>query len=89
MLKLNVMLPLQNESSRPLKLYLEPLSEYFIVSPGQKVEIHAVFGDHTRNLNFTVAPNDDFLTIYAPGEIGGFVDCFVICNGVRLHADGN
>ncbi|GAA4335958.1 hypothetical protein GCM10023165_12730 [Variovorax defluvii] len=82
-------LPLQNESSAPVKVLLEPLSEYFIVQPGQSIEIHAVFDDVTTNTSFTIAPNDSSLTVYAPGEISGFVDCYVTCGGVRLTPDGN
>ncbi|WP_269632536.1 hypothetical protein [Pelomonas sp. BJYL3] len=82
-------LPLQNESSTPLKVLLEPLSEYFIVQPGEHIEIHAVFDDMTDNTSFTIAPNDAFLTIYAPGEISGFVDCYATRDGVRLTPDGN
>jgi hypothetical protein len=89
MSNLKLMLPLQNESTSPLKLYLEPLSEYFMLRPSQKVEVHAIFDDQTKNLNFTVATNDTFLTIYAPGEMSGFIDCFVTCDGIRLEADGN
>ena len=82
-------LPLQNESSAPIKVLLEPLSEYFIVQPGQSIEIHAVFDDVTTNTSFTIAPNDSFLTVYAPGEISGFVDCYVTRDGVRLTPNGN
>jgi hypothetical protein len=82
-------LPLQNESSAPVKVLLEPLSEYFLVQPGQSIEIHAIFDDNTSNTTFTIAPNDSFLTIYAPGEISGFVDCYAIRDGVRLTPDGN
>ena len=86
---ITMILPLQNESSNSLKVYLEPMPEYFILKPGQKVEIHAIFDKQTKNTNFTVAPNDDFLTVYMPGEISGYVDSFVMCNGVRLIPDGN
>jgi hypothetical protein len=89
MANLFLKIPVQNESSTPLKIYLEPLSEYFIVQSGEKVEVHAIFDEKTNNLNFTVAPNDSFLTIYAPGEVAGFVDCFATHNGVRLVPDGN
>jgi hypothetical protein len=82
-------MPLQNEASGPVKVLLEPLSEYFIVQPGDSIEIHAIFDDQTTNTTFTVAPNDSFLTVYAPGEIAGFVDCYVTRNGVRLAPDGN
>ena len=84
-----VKLPLQNEGSMPVKVLLEPLSEYFIVQPGQQIEVRAVFDDNTKNTAFTVAPNDSFLTVYAPGEIAGFVDCYVTRDGVRLVPDGN
>jgi hypothetical protein len=84
-----VKLPLQNECSGPVKVLLEPLSEYFIVQPGESVEIYAIFDDQTSNTTFTVAPNDSFLTVYAPGEIVGFVDCYVTRDGVRLAPDGN
>jgi hypothetical protein len=82
-------LPLQNEGSAPVKVLLEPLSEYFIVQPEQSIEIHAVFDDMTTNTSFTIAPNDSFLTVYAPGEISGFIDCYVTRDGVRLAPDGN
>jgi hypothetical protein len=82
-------MPFQNESSEPVKIYLEPLSEYFFIQPGDKVEVHAIFDEQTSNLNFTVASNDGFLTIYAPGEITGFVDCYMTLNGIRLVPDGN
>lgn len=87
--EITMMLPLQNESSNSLKVYLEPMPEYFILKPGQKVEIYAIFDEQTKNTNFTVAPNDDFLTVYMPGEISGYVDSFVMCNGVHLTPDGN
>lgn len=86
---LNVKLPLQNESTKQIKVLLEPLSEYFFIQPGEKVEIHAICDDNTENVSFTLAPNDAFLTIYAPGEIAGFVDCYMTRNGVRLEPDGN
>jgi hypothetical protein len=82
-------LPLQNESSGPVKVLLEPMSEYFFIQPGQYIEIHAVFDDVTTNTTFTIAPNDSLLTVYAPGEISGFVDCYVTRDGVRLEPDGN
>lgn len=86
---MTVKLPLQNERSVPLKVLLEPLSEYFIVQAGHSIEIHAVFDDLTTNTSFTIAPNDSFLTVYAPGEISGFVDCYATRDGVRLTPDGN
>lgn len=82
-------LPLQNESSMPIKVLLEPLSEYFIIQPGQRIFICAVFDERTVNTSFTIAPNDGFITIYAPGEISGFVDCYVTRDGIRLEPDGN
>jgi hypothetical protein len=89
MTNLVVRLPLQNESTAAVKLILEPLSEFFWIQPGQKVEITAVCDDKTSNTHFTIAPNDDALVVYAPGEIAGFVDCFVTCNGARMKPDGN
>jgi hypothetical protein len=85
---LKLILPIQNEGSKAMKILLEPLSEHFIIQPGQKVEINATFDSNTDNMFFTVAPNDTFLTIYAPGEIRGFIDCFMTCNGIRLSPDG-
>lgn len=35
---LTARLPLQNESSTPVKVLLEPLSEYFFVLPGESIE---------------------------------------------------
>ena len=89
MTKITAKLPLQNESSAPIKVLLEPLSEYFIVQPEQTIEIHAVFDDMTTNTSFTIAPNDSFLVVYAPGEIAGFIDCYVTRDGVRVAPDGN
>ncbi|SFO93987.1 hypothetical protein SAMN05216567_103412 [Variovorax sp. OK605] len=86
---LHLRLPLQNERAEPFKILLEPLSEYFIVQAGQRVEVHAICDDATTNTTFTVAPNESFLTIYAPGEIAGFVDCYMTRDGVRLAPDGN
>lgn len=87
--ELFVKLPFQNECSKPVKVLLEPLSEYFIIQPGESVEVHAICDDNTYNVTFTVATNDSFLTIYAPGEIAGFVDCYMTRDGVRLAPDGN
>lgn len=89
MSNLTLKLPFQNESSVPVKVLLEPLSEYFIVQPGEGLEVHAIFDEKTSNMSFTVAPNDSFITIYAPGEISGFVDCYATCDGVRLIPEGN
>ncbi|WP_156894779.1 hypothetical protein [Janthinobacterium sp. 1_2014MBL_MicDiv] len=83
------MLPLQNECSSAMKILLEPLSEYFILKPGEKVEIHATFDERTIHNSFTVAPNDSFLTVYAPGDIAGFIDCYMMRDGIRLTPDGN
>jgi NAD(P)H-flavin reductase len=82
-----VRLPIQNESESVVKVILEPLSEYFLVKPGQRIEVVAEFDDETRN--FTVAPGDDCLTIYAPGEISGFIDTYATGDGVMLVPDGN
>jgi hypothetical protein len=82
---LEATMALQNEGSSPLRLCLEPLCEHFILEPGQKVKVHAVFNASTENRNFTIAPNDLLLTIYAPGEISGFIDCFVVFEGKRLE----
>lgn len=79
-------LPLQNEGSKVMRLVLEPLCETFLIQPGQQVEIHAVFGEDTNNGFFTVAPNDDCLVVYAPGEITGFVDHYVTLDGVRIRS---
>ena len=77
-------LPLQHEGSAPMRLVLEPLCKHFTIQPGQKIEIHAICNDQTTNRAFTVAPNDKCLVIYAPGEIAGFVDQYVTCEGARL-----
>jgi hypothetical protein len=84
-----VRLPIQNEGESIVKIILEPLSEYFLVKPGQKIEVVAKFDGETTNCNFTIAPDGDCLILYAPGEISGFSDCFVMENGVRLMPDGN
>ena len=86
---LHLKLPLQNERTDSIKVLLEPLSEYFILQPGQRAEVHGICDANTSNAVFTIAPNDGFLTVYAPGEISGFVDCYMTHNGVRLTPDGN
>lgn len=85
----HLVLPLQNERNDSVKILLEPLSEYFILKAGVKVEVHAIFDANTDNNAFTVAPNDSFLAVYAPGEIAGFVDCYMTLDGVRLVPCGN
>jgi len=47
----------------PVKVLLEPMSEFFFIQPGIKVEIHAICDANTNNVNFVVAPNDSFLTV--------------------------
>ena len=89
MANISIKIPLKNESKIPLKILLEPLSEYFIIQPNEIVEVHAIFDEITKNNEFTIALNDSFLTIYAPGEIAGFVDCYMTRDGVRLLPDGN
>jgi len=83
----SLILPLQNEGSKVMRLILEPLCETFLVQPGQKIEIHAVFREDTTNGFFTVAPNDGFLVVYAPGEIAGLVDHYVTLEGVRVKPE--
>ncbi|WCM86285.1 hypothetical protein [Acidovorax sp. NCPPB 3576] len=82
-------LPLVNEGAEPVKVLLEPLSEYFVIQPAQRVEINGICDEKTANPQFTIALNDGFLLIYAPGEIAGFIDCYVTCDGIRLEPDGN
>lgn len=86
---LHITLPLQNESTKVLKIYLEPIPEYFFVQPGEKVVVHGICDADTGNTVFTVAPNDDGIVVYAPGEISGFVDCYLTRDGVRLKPDGH
>jgi hypothetical protein len=64
-----VKLPLQNEILQPINIVLELLAESFTIAPSERVEVHALCDDKTNNIIFTVAPNDSFLTIYAPGEL--------------------
>jgi hypothetical protein len=89
MSNLFIKLPFQNESALPVKLILEPLSEYFIIQPNQKVEAHAICNATTSNTFFTVAVGNSSTTLYAPGEISGFVDCYITHDGKRLVPDGN
>lgn len=84
-----IKITIQNEKSTPTKIVLEPIPEYYILQPGQRVVVHATFESNTENQNFTIAPNEDFIVIYAPGEISGFIDCFVTHEGVRMEPDGN
>ena len=89
MANLHVELPLQNECSSPVKVRLEPIPEWYMLQPGQQVVIHGICNANTCNTAFTVAPGDSALTIYAPGEIAGYLDCYMTCNGIRLMPDGN
>jgi hypothetical protein len=67
---LYVKLPLQNESTKPINIVLEPLSESFCIQPGESVEIHGICDDKTSNVTFTVAPNDSFLRFMLQGRLG-------------------
>jgi hypothetical protein len=89
MSNLHIQLPFQNESDSPIKLILEPLSEYFIIQPNQKVEAHGICDDKTSNGFFTVANGNACVTLYAPGELSGFIDCYLTHNGKRVLPDGN
>lgn len=80
---------IQHEGESVAKVILEPLSEYFLVNPGETIEVVAEFESETTNCNFTVAPGDDCLVIYAPGEIAGFGDCYAVKNDLKLVPDGN
>lgn len=84
-----LILPLQNHASTPIRVLLEPLSEYFIIQPGEAIEVCATSKQDLKDEAFTIAPNDSFLTIYAPGPISEFVDCYVVKDGVRLIPDGD
>ena len=86
---LHIILPLQNEGSHEIKIILEPLPEYFFIGPGEKVFIHGICDSKTLNTTFTIAPDENSLTVYAPGEISGFVDCYIMKDGVRLIPDGH
>lgn len=79
-------LPLQNEGSRAVRVILEPLCESFLIQPGESIVVHAVISSlGSEGGNFVVAPNDDGLTIYPPGELAHFIDSFVTIGGVRLE----
>lgn len=80
-------IPLQNESDKPIVIWLEPIAESYTVLPNQKIKIHAVFDEETANLNFTIAPNNDGITIYVPGEISGYIDSYVTHNGLKVNPD--
>lgn len=82
-------LPFQNESTAVVKLYLEPLSEYFFINPGQQVVITAICEESTKHTSFTVAPNNDCFIVYAPGDVKGFIDAYVMFGNMRLSPDGN
>jgi hypothetical protein len=72
-----------------VKVLLEPMSEYFLVRPGERIEIHGIFDSGAANSNFTIAPNDGVLTVYSPGDVFSFVDHYVTKDGLRLLPDGN
>jgi hypothetical protein len=78
---------LQNEKMSPIRIVLEPLWESFTIQPNQCVEIIALFESNKSNHTFTIAPNEDFLIVYAPGEVVGFIDCYLMSNGIRLTPD--
>jgi hypothetical protein len=86
MSNLHIKLPIKNTSSKSLEVILEPLGECFFIQPDEAIEIHAIFDKETTNLNFSIEQDDKYLVVYAPGVIGGFVDCYAIKNGVRLIA---
>jgi len=82
-------LSIKNEKITPTKIVLEPIPQYYILQSSQRAVVHAIFETNTENQNLTIAPNEDFLVIYTPGEISGFVDCFVMHEGVILKPDGS
>lgn len=82
-------LPFKNESAEAVRLCLEPYSEFFSVQPGQKVVVNAVCRPGTGGLEFVVAHNGSFITIYAPGAPEALVDAYVTLNGVKLKAEAD
>ena len=88
---LHLVLPLKNDSSNVIKLWLEPSCEYFSVESGQNVTVHALLrklDEDAKQYSFTIAPNDSCFVIYAPGDLSEFVECYVVAdNGIRLTPD--
>lgn len=80
-------LPFKNESAEAVRLCLEPYSEFFSVKPGQRVVVHAVCSPIAQGLEFVVAHNGSFITIYAPGAPDALVDAYVMLDGAKLRAE--
>ena len=72
-----------------IKLYLEPLSEYFLIPPGDEVVIVAFSKKSIENASFCVGPADGCIIVYAPGAFTNFIDCYVRRGDERLQPDGN
>ena len=82
-------LPFHNESSNIVKLYVEPLSEFFYIYSGQQVIVTAICEASAKHTSFTIAPSDDCIIVYAPGDVKSFVDVYVMFENNRLTPDGN
>lgn len=85
----NLTLPFKNESAETVRLCLEPYAEFFHVHPGQKVVVNAVCKPGTEGLEFVVAHNGSFITIYAPGAPEALVDAYVTLNETKLKAEAD
>ena len=83
----SITMPLWNEGSTPLTVLLEPLAERFTLPPGDLVMVHATSENWAGDAEFTLGRGDQGLTVYAPGSLIGFVDCYLARGGVRLAPD--
>jgi hypothetical protein len=91
----HVTMELKNGRSKPLDLFLEPNCEFFTIQPGQQVEIHATVRKGSSYKSFIVVSEelsrpskfDTSMTVFAPGDIDGFIDTYVVLDGVRLAPD--
>jgi hypothetical protein len=79
-----IMLHFQNESSKTVRISLEPMCEHFIITPNQKVEIHATLKSKSSDEVFTLGIDDELIIIYAPGDLSDFIDCYCISEGNKL-----
>ena len=81
---LTARLPFKNEGKHPVKLCIEPYCEFFEISSGQKVIVHAICAENVENLEFSIVYDDSYLTIYAPGAPTGLIDVYVTLDNVKL-----
>jgi hypothetical protein len=87
MIKIKLTLPIINEGSSTLTLYLEPFGESYSIHAGQRVVVCAEIVDSLKDAALAVGCDASTVTVYAPGGPEDFIDLFVIRDGERVVSD--